>query len=145
MGREITLGLFAIVLGALGAFMVSRLGCRLGLVDQPTARSSHSHETPKGGGIGMAAAFLVPVSFSQLPATPGPSAVVRLSEGIRLYRKIKVNERSCTIILTGGRYYGNQYAASAVSREWLISLGIPANDCTPVGTFLEFILDKSDQ
>jgi len=65
--REITLGLFAIVLGALGAFMVSRFGCRLGLVDQPTTRSSHSRATPKGGGVGMAAAFLVTAVGLQLP------------------------------------------------------------------------------
>jgi uncharacterized SAM-binding protein YcdF (DUF218 family) len=54
--------------------------------------------------------------------------VVRLSEGIRIYRRIKAKERSCTIILTGGRFYGNQYAASVVSREWLISMGIPSSD-----------------
>jgi uncharacterized SAM-binding protein YcdF (DUF218 family) len=70
----------------------------------------------------------VPVSFSPLPAAPGPSAIVRLCESIRLYRRIKAEERSCTIILTGGRYYDNQYAASVVSREWLISMGIPSSD-----------------
>lgn len=70
----------------------------------------------------------VPVSFYPLPAAPGPSAIVRLSEGARLYRIIKAKERSCTIILTGGRFYGKQYAASVVSREWLISMGIPASD-----------------
>ena len=70
----------------------------------------------------------VPASFSSIPALPGQTAIVRLSEGIRLYRMIKTNERSCTIILTGGRFYGKQYAASVVSREWLVSMGIPAND-----------------
>jgi Fuc2NAc and GlcNAc transferase len=65
--REITLGLLAIALGAIGAFMVSRFGCRMGLVDQPTARSSHSRAIAKGGGIGMAAAFLVTAVCLQLP------------------------------------------------------------------------------
>jgi len=65
--REITLGLLAIALGAFGAFMVSRIGWRLGIVDQPTARSSHSRATPKGGGIGVAAAFLVIAVVLQLP------------------------------------------------------------------------------
>jgi len=65
--REITLGLLAVVLGALGAFLVSRIGWRLGLVDQPTTRSSHSRATPKGGGVGMAAAFLVTAVGLQLP------------------------------------------------------------------------------
>lgn len=67
MVREIILGLLAIALGAIGAFMVSRFGCRLGLVDQPTARSSHSRAIAKGGGIGMAAAFLVTAVCLQLP------------------------------------------------------------------------------
>jgi len=70
----------------------------------------------------------VPASFSPLPAAPSTSAVVRLSEGVRLYRRIKAKERDCIIILTGGRFYGNQNAASVVSREWLVSMGIPAND-----------------
>ena len=67
MEREITLGLLAVVLGALGAFLVSRIGWRLGLVDQPTTRSSHSHETPKGGGVGIAAAFLVTAVVLEFP------------------------------------------------------------------------------
>ncbi|MCX6556609.1 MAG: YdcF family protein [Candidatus Aminicenantes bacterium] len=70
----------------------------------------------------------VPASFSSFLAAPSPSAIVRLSEGIRLYRRIKAEERVCTIILTGGRFYGGLYAASVVSREWLISMGIPASD-----------------
>lgn len=57
----------------------------------------------------------VPVSFSSLPAAPGPSAIVRLSEGVRLYRRIKAKERNCTFILTGGRFYGRQYTASPTS------------------------------
>jgi len=65
--REIILCLLAIALGALGAFMISRFGCRLGLIDQPTTRSSHSHETPKGGGIGIAAAFLVTAVVLEFP------------------------------------------------------------------------------
>ena len=70
----------------------------------------------------------VQVSFSQFPAAPSASALLRLSEGIRLYRRITAKERNCTIILTGGRLYDKQYAASVVSREWLISMGIPASD-----------------
>jgi Fuc2NAc and GlcNAc transferase len=64
---EITLGLLAIALGALGAFMISRIGWRLGLVDLPTARSSHSRATPKGGSVGIATAFLVTAVCLQLP------------------------------------------------------------------------------
>ena len=67
MEREITIGTFAIVLSALGAFMIGRFGGRLGLIDQPTTRSSHSRETPKGGGVGMAAAFLLTAVVLHMP------------------------------------------------------------------------------
>jgi len=67
MEFEIILGLLAIALGALGAFLVSLCGWRLGLIDRPSARSSHSRPTPKGGGIGLAAAFMVTAVCLQLP------------------------------------------------------------------------------
>lgn len=59
MVRKIIFGLLAIAFGAIGTFLVSHFGCRLGLIDQPSARSSHSRETPKGGGIGMVVTFLL--------------------------------------------------------------------------------------
>lgn len=45
----------SLVLGAAGALAVSRWGNKAGLIDVPTARSSHRQVTPKGGGIGIAA------------------------------------------------------------------------------------------
>jgi Fuc2NAc and GlcNAc transferase len=38
------------------------------LLDRPTARSSHSRETPKGGGIGITAAFVATAAVLGLPA-----------------------------------------------------------------------------
>lgn len=67
MEFEIILGLLAIALGALGAFLVDLCGRRLGLIDWPSARSSHSRPTLKGGGVGMAAAFLVTAVCLRLP------------------------------------------------------------------------------
>ena len=51
---------FAISLS--GAFFISRLGKRLGLIDKPNQRSSHSFPVPRGGGIGIFTAFIL-VSF----------------------------------------------------------------------------------
>jgi Fuc2NAc and GlcNAc transferase len=65
--REIILGLLAIALGALGAFMITRFAYRLGLIDQTTLRSSHSRPTPKGGAVGMAAVFLVTAVVLDMP------------------------------------------------------------------------------
>jgi Fuc2NAc and GlcNAc transferase len=57
--RVAELYLLSLILGILGAWMVSRFAGRLGLVDCPNIRSSHSSPTPRGGGIGIFAAFLV--------------------------------------------------------------------------------------
>jgi Fuc2NAc and GlcNAc transferase len=44
---------------------IARWGHRFGLTDIPNERSSHSRPTPKGGGIGILAAFLIcSISFS---------------------------------------------------------------------------------
>jgi len=52
-------------LGAGGGWVVSRWGDFWGLTDIPNERSSHSRPTPKGGGIGILAAFLIcSISFS---------------------------------------------------------------------------------
>ena len=59
--------LTALALGAAGAFAVSLFGSRLGLLDHPKARSSHSKAIAKGGGIGIAAAFLVTALRAPLP------------------------------------------------------------------------------
>lgn len=40
-------------------FLISRLGKRIGLIDNPNERSSHSIATPRGGGAGIWISFLV--------------------------------------------------------------------------------------
>ncbi len=51
--------IFSLILGASGAQLVADYGNCLGLVDLPTARSSHVNPTPKGGAVGVVAAFIV--------------------------------------------------------------------------------------
>jgi len=55
--QNIGLLLVSLILGAAGAWLISRWGFRLGLIDIPNNRSSHDRPTPKGGGIGIVAAF----------------------------------------------------------------------------------------
>jgi len=50
------IGSFA--LGGVGAWVISRWGPRLGVLDKANHRSSHQGVVPKGGGIGILAAFL---------------------------------------------------------------------------------------
>jgi len=51
--------LFAFLFGGIGALIVFAVGGRMGLLDRPNHRSSHSITTPKGGGIGLVLAFLM--------------------------------------------------------------------------------------
>jgi len=56
------------VLGIMGAVVIMKYGQAFGLVDIPSDRSSHARPTPKGGGVGILAAFIfvsvwVDVSF----------------------------------------------------------------------------------
>ena len=47
------------LLGWIGAWSIAKYGIRLSLLDKPNSRSSHETVTPKGGGIGILAAFLI--------------------------------------------------------------------------------------
>ena len=55
--RPLAYLLFATLLALLSAAVV-RVMIRVGTLDHPGARSSHSQPTPKGGGVGIVAAFL---------------------------------------------------------------------------------------
>lgn len=46
-------------LSAIFAAIVSKLGYRIVLLDNPNVRSSHSHPTPRGGGIGIWIVFIL--------------------------------------------------------------------------------------
>ena len=59
--------LASLVLGAFGAWFMSRYAYRFGLVDVPNDRSSHDLPTPRGGGIGILAAFALSSALLGLP------------------------------------------------------------------------------
>ena len=56
-----------IILGGAGAWLISRWGRALGLLDKPNERSSHKGLVPKGGGIGILAAFVVSSLLLNIP------------------------------------------------------------------------------
>ena len=66
----------ALLLGTLGSWLVSRHAFRLDLVDEPCDRSSHVRPTPKGGGIGILAAFIVSSLLMNVPSWLLLSAVL---------------------------------------------------------------------
>jgi len=57
----------ALALGGAGAWFISRWGPRLGVLDKANHRSSHDGVVPKGGGIGILAAFLFSAWLLKLP------------------------------------------------------------------------------
>jgi UDP-N-acetylmuramyl pentapeptide phosphotransferase/UDP-N-acetylglucosamine-1-phosphate transferase len=59
--------LISIAAGGAGAWLVGHYGEVLGLLDKPNDRSSHSSLIPKGGGIGILAAFLSVSVWEGLP------------------------------------------------------------------------------
>jgi Fuc2NAc and GlcNAc transferase len=72
---ELVLYLISFLVGGVGAWSIANFGKKLSLLDKPNSRSSHIAITPKGGGIGILAAFFIcsiilsiPKSF-WIPAT----------------------------------------------------------------------------
>jgi UDP-N-acetylmuramyl pentapeptide phosphotransferase/UDP-N-acetylglucosamine-1-phosphate transferase len=55
------------MLGMAGAWFMSRYAFRLGLIDLPNARSSHTTPTPRGGGVGILIAFILCAFVLKLP------------------------------------------------------------------------------
>jgi Fuc2NAc and GlcNAc transferase len=54
-------------LSAAGTWLVGRYGYSLDLLDKPNYRSSHHKATPKGGGIGILAAFIASALLLRIP------------------------------------------------------------------------------
>ena len=74
----LALGL-SLVLGAAGAIFFASFGNRLGFLDLPDERSAHRVATPKGGGIGILAAFICLSILYDIPAGFwGPAVMVSL-------------------------------------------------------------------
>lgn len=57
----------SILVSAIGAYAIQTYGSRLGVLDEPDRRSSHRKTTPKGGGIGIVASFVLAALLLDLP------------------------------------------------------------------------------
>jgi len=55
------------LLGLLGAWVITKFGNKIGILDHPNSRSSHDIPTPKGGGIGIVTAFLFSSLYLGIP------------------------------------------------------------------------------
>ena len=57
----------SLIVAASGAWFMSRFAYRIGLVDIPNIRSSHTLPTPRGGGIGLLMAYVFSAQSLSLP------------------------------------------------------------------------------
>jgi len=57
----------SLILGGAGAWLISRWGHNLGLLDEANQRSSHKGAIPKGGGIGILSVFIFASLVLNLP------------------------------------------------------------------------------
>lgn len=57
--NDLALGAISFSLGSIGALVCLILGPRIGIIDRPGLRSSHSQNTPKGAGIGLLVTFVI--------------------------------------------------------------------------------------
>ncbi len=64
---DIFLYISCLFLGCAGTWIISRWGWSLGVLDRANARSSHDGVIPKGGGIGILAAFVFSTITLKLP------------------------------------------------------------------------------
>lgn len=65
--ENLILYIICLILGGAGAWIIGKYALKLGLVDLPNERSSHANPTPKGGGIGILAAFVFASLFLEIP------------------------------------------------------------------------------
>ncbi len=66
--KNLVLYISCLILGGAGAWIIGKFAPQLGLVDCPNERSSHAVPTPKGGGIGILAAFVLSSVTLNIPA-----------------------------------------------------------------------------
>ena len=66
-GQFIILFISSIFLSGAGAWYISKYGHHLDLLDRPKHRSSHRTTTPRGGGVGILAGFIIVAIAIRLP------------------------------------------------------------------------------
>ena len=65
--QYIILFISSIFLSAAGAWFISKYGYHLDMLDRPKHRSSHRTATPRGGGVGILAGFIIVAIALRLP------------------------------------------------------------------------------
>ena len=123
--------LLSIFAGWLCALLMARYGYVLGLIDKPNHRSSHSIDTPKGGGLGILLVFLtVAISTGSGWAIWAPASILSLvslyGDKFHLSHKLRlVVQLICASLFVCFAAQANYHSISA-------STGIPALIIIPI-------------
>ena len=133
MRAELLVTSFA--LSSLGAWAMTRLAVALSLLDFPTERSSHCQPTPKGGGVGILAAFyLVGVVSDVTPWFWGAIGFLSILAGYGDRRELTLRLRLfgqfglIAVFVIGARQtsYGYLFSLSLIL-FWIIFIAGTAN------------------
>jgi len=123
--------LLSVFAGWLGALLMARYGYFLGLIDRPNQRSSHSVDTPKGGGLGILLVFAASAIVTEsswalwLPALI-LSLISLYGDKFHLSQKLRlVVQLICASILVC-------FAAHTNYHDISVSAGIPAFIIVPL-------------
>jgi UDP-N-acetylmuramyl pentapeptide phosphotransferase/UDP-N-acetylglucosamine-1-phosphate transferase len=99
-------GLFlatCVFLGAVGAWIIAHFGRKLGLIDKPNERSSHSNPIPKGGGIGILVVFVVGALWWHIPWSLWiPACIVSLVSLLGDFRDVSSKIRLAVQVVAAG-------------------------------------------
>ncbi len=106
--------LVSLIVGGTGAWIIKNYGEKIGILDKPEQRSSHSKVTPKGAGVGILAAFVIVSLVRTIPKSFWvPAALLSLFSfwGDRFDVPPKIRllfQFTASVILLKGILGGNQ-------------------------------------
>lgn len=104
------------ILGVIGGLVIARFGKRLGLVDQPSERSSHAHPIPKGAGIGILVVFVFSALWWQIPWTLWiPAFIVSMISLLGDYREISFKIRLAVQVGSAAIFSGSVFFGKSMS------------------------------
>ena len=65
--QNILIILLSFLFAILGAWVIKKIGNKIGMTDVPNERSSHTKDVPKGGGIGILISFVLSSIVLNIP------------------------------------------------------------------------------
>lgn len=112
--QNILIIFLSFLFGSLGAWTIQKIGRKIGMSDLPKERSSHTKDTPKGGGIGILIVFVLSSIVLDIPkAFWIPALVLSIISffGDRIELSVKfrlITQFVCSIIFLVNLFFSTQ-------------------------------------